>query len=362
MAKQLVWAALNSPFGLQLFAVSFLLIFLLAFRPPYVWFNSELDSFQTIKSSETQFIIEQPGFLKNTVGVNTAGLDFEKNEAGELVVKRKRTEVINYKIQPGDNVTRIAHKFGLNVATILWANNLTSRETLQQGTEIRIPPQDGVYYKVQKNETLSEIATAHKVTLEKIAAYNTIPKNIVQVDQEIFLPGATKLYIEAKPDPKPVAVATRTYQAPTRTRATTNGIYTPPTIASAPGIRAWSGRLIKPAQGVLTQGYHSGHYAIDIANSMNTPIYAAADGVVEVAKSGGWHGGYGNYVIIDHGSGVKTLYAHNNIIKVQVGQRVTAGQVVSLMGNTGRVFGRTGIHLHFELRINGRKTNPYNYF
>jgi murein DD-endopeptidase MepM/ murein hydrolase activator NlpD len=98
--------------------------------------------------------------------------------------------------------------------------------------------------------------------------------------------------------------------------------------------------------GVKTQGIH-GHNAVDLANKLNTPIVAAAAGTVIVAKQGGWNGGYGNYVVIDHHNGVQTLYAHMNSLNTTVGSDVTQGQVIGFMGETGDA---TGVHVHFEVR------------
>jgi putative ATPase len=93
--------------------------------------------------------------------------------------------------------------------------------------------------------------------------------------------------------------------------------------------------------------------AIDIAAPLNTPILASASGKVIVSRSGGWNGGYGNYIVIKHDNGTQTLYAHNNENKVSVGDVVKKGDVIALMGSTGKA---TGIHLHFEVR--GAK-NPF---
>jgi Membrane proteins related to metalloendopeptidases len=111
----------------------------------------------------------------------------------------------------------------------------------------------------------------------------------------------------------------------------------------------------------LTQGFHRKHFAIDIANKLDTPIYAAAGGKI-VESADGWNYGFGKYIIIDHGNEIQTVYAHLNKRKVEVGAEIQAGQLIGLMGNTGNVFGPTGIHLHFELRIRGRKVDPRNYF
>lgn len=99
------------------------------------------------------------------------------------------------------------------------------------------------------------------------------------------------------------------------------------------------------------------HTGIDIGSGMGTEIYAANSGTVVVA---GWSSkGYGNYVVIDHGGGKSTLYAHMSKIKTSKGAKVTKGSVIGLVGSTGY---STGPHLHFEILINGKHTNPMNYF
>ena len=92
---------------------------------------------------------------------------------------------------------------------------------------------------------------------------------------------------------------------------------------------------------------------MDLAASLGTPIYAAAGGTVIIAKTGGWNTGYGNYVVISHGNGTQTLYAHTKANLVTVGQMVKQGQTIALMGSTGK---STGSHVHFEIR--GAK-NPF---
>ena len=110
--------------------------------------------------------------------------------------------------------------------------------------------------------------------------------------------------------------------------------------------------------GTVTQGYRAGHYALDIANVNKPNIWAAADGIVETAEYG-WNGGYGNYIIIDHQNGYKTLYAHNEQLFVSKGEKVSKGQVLAKMGNSGRVYGATGIHIHYECHLKGARINPY---
>ena len=97
------------------------------------------------------------------------------------------------------------------------------------------------------------------------------------------------------------------------------------------------------------------HTGVDLKATLNTDVIAAESGTV---ISAGWRGGYGKCVIIDHGGGYSTLYAHNNVLKVSVGQSVQRGQVIAGAGTTGY---STGVHSHFEVRINGQHTNPTGY-
>ncbi|HEY5714136.1 MAG TPA: M23 family metallopeptidase [Candidatus Gracilibacteria bacterium] len=335
---------LHSPFGLQCIVLSCFIGFLMGFEP-LQFYGARLFQ-QEYELSQSWFLpLAEQGFIKNNVGVDTSGLRevFEEDENGVLVhkiVPQKRNKEVTYNAKPGDNISKIAHKFGLKVSTLLWANRLTSKETISVGQEIIVPPTDGIYYKVQAQDTLSEIAKSYGIELAKIQAYNVIQNDVIKPGQSIFLPEAKKIYI-----------APRTYVTNTTSSDRTQ------TISSVQGFR-----IMRPAVGVLTQGYHGGHFALDIANSLNTPIYASAPGKVIKASDGGWNYGYGRHVIIDHGNNIQTMYAHNNLIKVEEGQEVKAGELIALMGNTGRVFGPTGIHLHFELRINGKKVNPSYYF
>ncbi|NCC87902.1 MAG: hypothetical protein EOM05_08555 [Clostridia bacterium] len=102
------------------------------------------------------------------------------------------------------------------------------------------------------------------------------------------------------------------------------------------------------------------HYGVDISTKISSPsLVAVADGTVVIASNNGsWNGGYGNYLAIDHGNGVVTVYGHCAYLKVTLGQHVTQGQSVAVMGSTGN---STGPHVHFEVRVNGSKKNPLNY-
>jgi len=120
-----------------------------------------------------------------------------------------------------------------------------------------------------------------------------------------------------------------------------------------------SAGLVWPVQGPLTSpfGFRWGrmHEGIDIAVPTGTPVVSAAAGTVIVA---GWMGGYGNLVVVDHGNGIATAYAHNSSLAAGVGQSVAQGQLIAYAGNTGHSFGP---HLHFEVRVNGSAADPLGY-
>lgn len=127
-----------------------------------------------------------------------------------------------------------------------------------------------------------------------------------------------------------------------------------------------SGKLIWPATGPVTSGfgmrvhpvlgYARMHTGVDIGAPMGAPVSSAASGIVAFA---GWSGGYGNLIVVDHGDGLATAYAHLSRILVSQGQPVTQGQEIGKVGSTGM---STGPHLHFEVRVNGRPVDPMQYF
>ncbi len=152
-------------------------------------------------------------------------------------------------------------------------------------------------------------------------------------------------------------LAERSAELGNRIRAA-QGLPAAPSGSVATGAPSASG-MVWPVNGTLTSGFGPRwgrmHEGIDIAGGSGTPIAAAAAGTVIVA---GWNGGYGNMVVVDHGGGISTAYAHMSSISVSVGQSVGQGTVVGGMGTTGH---STGVHLHFEVRVNGAATNPLAY-
>ncbi len=250
-----------------------------------------------------------------------------------------RTEIIEYEIQSGDTVSSIAQRFGLKTNTILWANNLSSFSLIRPGNTLKILPTDGVLHTVKRGENLSYLAQRYSVSSQEIANYNNVRADSLAVNQDLIIPGASRVRTPA-PTPAP---------SPTPTPAPSPA----PTPAPTPSV---SGKMAWPTEGHrITQYFSWRHNGLDVANKTGTPIYAAEAGVVELS---GWNTGYGNNIIIDHGGGKKTRYAHMSRMFVSVGQSVARGEHIAAMGSTGW---STGPHLHFEVIVNGVRQNPLNY-
>jgi murein DD-endopeptidase MepM/ murein hydrolase activator NlpD len=250
----------------------------------------------------------------------------------------KRRAVINYNILPGDTLGGIAKRFNISVNTILWANNLTAYSTIKPGQTLKILPTSGVAHQLKKGETLSAVAKLYGITdLDNILEFNgLITASDLKIGETLIIPGGVK---------KSAVVATK---PKTTTTSKTSG---------GPAAKISATKFQWPTTSYrITQYYGWRHTGLDIGNKVGQPIYAAEDGQVITA---GWNaGGYGNYVIINHNNGLQTLYGHQSKILVAKGQWVTRGQVIGLIGNTGR---STGPHLHYEVRVNGSRLNPLNY-
>lgn len=260
------------------------------------------------------------------------------------------TDFAVHTVESGESLSVIAERYGVSTSTIMWENNLSNANSLRIGQKLMVPPVNGISYKVASADTLDKIADKYEISVESIIAQNALETDILQKGQEIFLPGAEPLYVAPA-----VIVDTRNVGSFGDTRALESAY-------SSTAAPAGSKPFIFPTKGKITQGYHGGHYALDIADRSKPPIWAAGGGTVVKASSGTWGGGYGTHVIIDHGNGLKTLYAHMDVLNVYEGQYVNQGDVIGIMGNTGRVYGATGIHLHFEVIDNGVKQYPANYY
>lgn len=259
--------------------------------------------------------------------------------------KRIRREIVSYIVEAGDTVSTIAEKFEISVNSVLWENNLSAYSVIRPGDQLAILPSSGVSHKVASGDTIKSLAVKYNVAEDDIRRANDLETDRLAIGQKLFIPGGRKNgYAPYQP---------KTYSGLSLLR----DLVSPGGKTKLPPNKKVSGnKMAWPTVGYrITQYFSWRHFAIDVANKIGTPIYAADSGKVEVS---GWGRGYGNQVLLDHGGGKKTRYAHMSKILVRVGQRVDKGQVIGLMGSTGW---STGSHVHFEVIINGGKYNPLNY-
>ncbi len=235
-----------------------------------------------------------------------------------------------YVVRKGDTLPAIAKMFGVTTNTIVWANDLSGK-TIKEGQTLVIMPISGITHTVVKGDTLQGIANKYRGDLNEILQYNNLTKNSkLALGDTIFIPDGEVTPISPGSGSKPSGGSGSTGSVP-----------------------SYSGYYLRPiVGGIKTQGIH-GHNAVDLASAYGTNIMAAADGTVIVAKSSGWNGGYGEYVVISHANGTQTVYGHMSQVNVSVGDSVSQGQSIGRMGSTGN---STGNHVHFEVR--GAK-NPF---
>ncbi|OGZ33773.1 MAG: hypothetical protein A2174_02010 [Candidatus Portnoybacteria bacterium RBG_13_41_18] len=248
------------------------------------------------------------------------------NPSGTAFFSGYRREILTYKVKQGDVPERIAAAFGVSSDTLLAANGLRDGDIIKPGQELVILPINGVRIKVAKNETLESIAKKYKGDKMEIIAFNDLPLDAtINIGDYLIVPDG---------------------ELPT-----TAPKYTAPTTKFAAKTTLASSWLIYPTSGRSWGRLHSNN-GVDVANPCGTPIYAAAAGKVILSDGVGYNGGYGKYIKIQHPNGIVTLYAHASQLLVSEGQQVGQGQLIMLMGTTGR---STGCHLHFEVRGG---TNP----
>lgn len=194
-------------------------------------------------------------------------------------------------------------------------------------------------------EGLKEKNSKNKEEVSILEKYSAEPKEVVSSEEVI-----SKLY--EKVEVQKSTTTTKSSSGPVRYASSSN--------TSSKKIPI-SISLIKPISGTVTSRFGSrwgsNHKGIDIGAAKGTKIKASAGGTV-VTSSYGYNGGYGNYVVISHGNGIETAYGHCSELYVKVGQKVSQGDVIAAVGNTGRSYGN---HLHLEIRLNGVAQNPQNY-
>lgn len=238
----------------------------------------------------------------------------------------------SYKVKSGDTLTGIAHHFGISMMSIWWANQLNSKDELHVGQVLVIPPVSGVVVTVATGDTLDSLAAKYDSTSDEILSYNGLSEPNLVIGQRIIIPDAIG---KAIPTPKPT-------KAPTTSSGGGGGgggAIHPPSGTYSGGALAWP-----VPGGQISQYFHYGHPALDIAAPYGTRIVAAAAGTVVFA---GWKDDMGGYQVwLSHGSGLYTAYYHMSAITVNIGEHVGRGSQIGRVGQSGVA---TGPHCHFEV-------------
>jgi len=256
-----------------------------------------------------------------------------------------------YFVQEGDTLSSIARKFGIRTQTVLWANQLTENSLLRIGQKLVILPSDGLLYKIRQGDTLGKIAQRYSISIDSILNTNKLAgiETTLAIGQIILLPNASRQETIEQTQP----------QTKQTLLARIKNIFTPqvsqkPAAQKSQTLRR-SGSLLWPTSASrITQYFSWRHPGVDIAGPISNDIYAAAAGTVIFS---GWQRGYGNTIIVDHGDGKKTRYAHASKLFVSAGESVSRGEVIAKVGSTGR---STGPHLHFEVYVGKSRVNPFS--
>ena len=279
------------------------------------------------------------------------------------IPSRPRREMTTYEVQEGDTVFAISEQYGLTPQTILWGNYnilLDDPHNLKAGQELNILPVNGTYYEWQDGDGLNGVADFFGVDPNVIVEY---PANRLSADTigdyanpniapgtKLIVPGGERLFISWS---APLGV---TREDPASSYIMGDGACDPIT-----GGAVGFGTFVWPAANHYLSGYdwspETNHRGIDIAGHEGAGIFAVDAGVVVYS---GWNNyGYGNVVMLDHGTGFQSMYAHLSAIYVGCGQSVGQGEAIGAFGSTGR---SSGSHLHFELMTSVYgKVNPWDF-
>lgn len=308
-------------FGTVIIGLAFLAVMIVKTSPKgdfYLLQNNTKISNALFVESSKNFINgkDSLNFIEgNSVAAVSSPLIFTESSSlgmGGTATEEEDREIIRYIVEKGDTVSSIAEKFGVSTDTILWENELNGKSALKVGKELVFPSVSGVIYEVKKGDTVSGIAEKHKAEKKGIVSFNELSdEENIYIGDILVIPGGK-----------------------------------PPVKTSSPPAQSSFAGFIVPAKGIVTQGLHW-YNAVDIANNCGSQIYASAGGTVQRT---GYHSVGGRYVRILHPNGMVTYYGHLSRIAVTPGQSVAQGALIGYMGNTGYTIGRTGCHVHFEVR------------
>ncbi len=285
------------------------------------------------------------GAIAPTVGPMSGAINM-------MALSQNSGRISVYTVRPGDTISTIAEMFGVTRATIISANSLEKSGSISVGQELVIFPMSGYGYTVRKGDTLATISERVNVSPADIAFYNDL-------DATVSLKAGDKILIpDAEHGGETISSASSVATAPdtrsTFARFISDTLSLPVRPMKDASKRNLGKVILRPVsieKGIISQGAHGwGKTAVDIAAPSGTPVVAALDGKVLVARSEGYNDGYGRYIILAsevNGVTVETIYAHLSKITISAGETVERGQTIGLVGSTGD---STGNHLHFEVR------------
>lgn len=348
-------------------AVNLLMIFVLVALGLLVWQRYFQSDVKAVGDAPKKFVTLVPTETSSTAAAQ-AQIDAPQPSTGSLssgilrltkshteIPERPRQDVITYTVKRDDTLFGIADEFQLKPETILWGNFDTLQDNphlLKPDQVLNILPVNGTYYKWNANENLGGVASFFGVDPQAILEYpgNHVdwteingPNYGLQPGQWVIIPGGKR----AIKDWGPPAI--------TRKNAAAASYYGDGSCGATYEGAIGTGTFIWPSANRSISGYnYSGiHPAIDIAGATGDAVFASDSGVIVFA---GWSNfGYGYLLVVDHGNGYQTAYAHLSAINVGCGQSVFQGSTIGAVGNTGN---SAGSHLHFELSYGGAKLNP----
>lgn len=285
-----------------------------------------------IKSAISQGSNQDSFSVPTVLGTST----LEDSTTTQISVK-PRDSIVSYFVEKGDTISTISSKFGVSEETIMWQNNLEKDTIIKPGMKLEIPPVSGMVHKVKRGDSIYTIAKKYSVDAQVIVDW---PFNSFSNDETFELAVGQLVVVPdgIKPKEEVTDFLARRRLTP-----------------SAGAVSAL-GQFVWPVSGGLTQYFSWYHPALDIANNASPDVLASDSGTVISVISQKF--AYGNHIIVDHGNGYQTLYAHLANFYVTQGQTVKRGDSIGKMGSTGR---STGIHLHFEIRKDGASQNPLNF-
>jgi len=230
-----------------------------------------------------------------------------------------------YLLKPGDNISTLSYTFGLNQDTLISVNGIKASRGIQAGKSLKIPNQDGIIHTVKKNDTLSSISARYKIEQEDIKTVNELFSDFIAAGTNLFIPGAKMDWEQLQE---------------------INGdLFMWPVNGALTSYFGWR-------RSPFNRSVRHFHNGIDIRGSTGTPVRAAMAGRVSAV---GYDNVFGNYIIISHHSGYRTLYGHLSRFRTTLGAYVAQGERIGDVGNTGQ---STGSHLHFTVYKNGVAINP----